>query len=204
MPACGQRARFRLAVADDATDEQVRVVERRSVSMGKRVAQFPAFVNRSRGFRGRMAGNSARKRELGEQSFHPVFILGDVGINLAVGALQVRVRHEGWPTVTGTGDVDHALVVLPNDAIEMDVDEVQSRRGAPVAQQPRFDVLEQQRFLQEWIVKQIDLADGEVIGRAPVSIHFPQQFRSQGCGHDVLPKRVTVSFSATPKPKSGR
>ena len=73
--------------------------------------------------------------------FMPCFVLRDVRIDLAVGAFQVGVGHQARPAVAGPGDVDHVQVVLLDDPVQVDVDEVQARRGAPVAQQPRLDVL---------------------------------------------------------------
>ena len=45
MPAGGERPRFRLAVADDAGDDQVGVVERGPVGVAQGVAEFAAFVD---------------------------------------------------------------------------------------------------------------------------------------------------------------
>jgi len=83
LPCGGQGAGFRLAVADDAGDDQSRIVEGRPEGMTEGIAKFTAFVDRARGGRGNVAGYSARKRELGEQFFQPGFILGDVRINIA-------------------------------------------------------------------------------------------------------------------------
>jgi hypothetical protein len=52
----------------------------------------------------------------------------------------------------GPGDVDHVQLALNDDAIEMRVDEVQSRRGTPVSQQPRLDMLAQQWLLEQRVV----------------------------------------------------
>ena len=45
MPACCQRPSLRFAVADDAGDYQVGVVECRTVGMREGVAEFAAFMN---------------------------------------------------------------------------------------------------------------------------------------------------------------
>ncbi len=45
MPAGGQRAGLRFAVADDAGDDQVWVVEGRAVGMREGVTKLAAFVN---------------------------------------------------------------------------------------------------------------------------------------------------------------
>ena len=90
LPGGGQRAGLGLAVADDAAGDQIRVVEDGSVGVGKRVAQLPAFVDRTRCLRGHMTGDASREGELLEEPLDPVFVLGNVGVVLAVRALQDR------------------------------------------------------------------------------------------------------------------
>ena len=75
LPCGRQRSRFRLAVADDAGDDQIGIVERRSEGMAERVAQLTALVNRPRSRRRDMAGDAAGKGELLEQLFQPGFVL---------------------------------------------------------------------------------------------------------------------------------
>ena len=113
MPAGGQRPGFGFAVADHAGDDQVGVVERRPVGMRQGIAQLAALVNRARRLGGDVAGNAAGKRELREQPLQAGFVLADVGVDLAVGALQVGVGNQRRPAVPGAGDVDHVQVVLP-------------------------------------------------------------------------------------------
>ena len=62
----------------------------------------------------------------------------------------------------------------------MHIEKVQPRRRAPVAQQPRLHVVQRERPLQQRIVFQINLADGEIVGGAPVGIHLGQNFRAEG------------------------
>jgi hypothetical protein len=73
--------------------------------------------------------------------------------------------------MSGTGDVDHVEVVLLDHPVQVDVDEVQTRRGSPVAEEPRLDVLLGQRLLEQRVVVKIDLADRQVVGGAPVRVH---------------------------------
>ena len=70
MPGRGQRTGLGLTVADDAGHDQVRIVEHGAERVAQRVAQFPAFVDRSRSRRRHMAGNASGKGELGEQLLH--------------------------------------------------------------------------------------------------------------------------------------
>ena len=107
MPARGQRAGLGLAVADDAGDDQVGVVEHRAKGMAQAVAQLAPFVDRAGRLGRHVAGNAAGKRELLEQPLQPRLVLGDVRVELAVGPFQIRVGHQRRPAMTGAGNVDH-------------------------------------------------------------------------------------------------
>ena len=54
----------------------------------------------------------------------------------------------------------------------MRIDEIQSRRGAPVAQQARLDVFQLQRLAKKRIFVEIDLPNGKIVGGAPIGVHF--------------------------------
>ena len=153
MPAGGQRAGFGLAIAHHAGHDQVGVVERRAVGVHQGITQFPAFVDGSGRFRRYVTGNAARERELGEQFFHALLVLGNSRISLAVAALQVSVGYYPRCAVTGTGDVNHVQVIFLDDPVEMDIDEVQTRCGAPVTHQARFHIFQRQRLFEQRIVE---------------------------------------------------
>ena len=93
VPAGRERAGLRFAVADDARDEQVGIVERRAECVRERVPQLAALVNRTRRLRRDMARNAAGEGELLEQPLHPVLVLRDVWVHFAVGAFQISVGH---------------------------------------------------------------------------------------------------------------
>ncbi len=80
-----------------------------------------------------MTGNSSGKGKLFEQLLQALFVLRDVRIELAVGALEVRVRDESGAAVAGTGEVDDIQIVVLDQAIEMDVDEVQTGGGSKMS-----------------------------------------------------------------------
>ena len=175
MPAGGKRSGFRFAVADDARDDQIGIVERRAEGVRQRIAQFSALVNRAGRLRRHVAGNAPGERELGEEAFQPLFVLRDVGIHLAVRLLQIRVGHHPGTAVAGAGDVDDAEVVFRDHAIQVRVHEVQPRRRAPMTQQARLDVCQRERCLQQRIVIQVDLPDGEVVRSPPIRVD-PAEF----------------------------
>src|SRR6516165_11293157 len=88
MPARRQRSSFRFAVTDDAGNDQIGVVERRSVGVRDGIAEFAALVYRTGRLRRHMARDAAGERELGEQALHALFVARDVRINLTVGSLE--------------------------------------------------------------------------------------------------------------------
>src|SRR3954471_6676634 len=72
--------------------------------------------------------------------------------------------------MAGSADVDDIEITRADRTVEMRIDEVQPRRGAPMAEQPRLDVVGLERLGQQRIVQQVDLADREIIGGAPVAV----------------------------------
>ena len=53
-------------------------------------------------------------------------------------------------------------------------------RRAPVAEQPRLDVLGAQRLAEQRVVEQVDLADRQVVGGPPVGVDQPQLVGVEG------------------------
>ena len=173
LPGGGQGAGFRFAVADDACDDQPRIVERGAEGMAQRITEFAALVNGSRRRRRHMARNAAGKRELLEKPFHTGFVLADVGINLAVAPLKIGVGDQGRTAMAGAGDVDHIEIVLSDRPVQMHVNEILPWRRSPVPDHQRFDMRQRERLTQEWIRVEVDLTDREVVCGAPVGVELP-------------------------------
>src|SRR5207249_6554580 len=74
-----------------------------------------------------------------------------------------------------TGDIDHAQIPLFDDSIEMDVDEVQSGRRPPMAEQPWLDMLALERLFEQRIIIEINLANRQIVRRSPIGIHPLEQ-----------------------------
>src|SRR4026208_1244211 len=110
----------------------------------------------TRGFGRGVTGNAARKRKLGEEPAHAVTVLPDVGVELCVAALEVGVGNYSWPAVSRAGNEQHIEIVSFDNPVAMCVDEIESRSGAPVPEQPHLDVLRLQRFGEQGIIAQID------------------------------------------------
>ena len=171
MPARRQRPGFRLAIANDTGNDQVRVVESGAVGVRQSVAKLATFVNRARRFRRHMTWDPAWERELGEESLHPLLVLRDVRIDFAISALKICICDYTGAAMPWAGNIDHIQVVIPDQPIQMNVDEVQAGGGSPMAEQPGLDVLFGQGLLQKRVVIEVDLADGQVIGGPPIRIH---------------------------------
>jgi len=103
---------------------------------------------------------------------HPV-------IDFGIGALKIGMGDKRGSTVTRADDEDGIELMLPDQPVHLDVDHVQTRRSPPVPEQARFDMLWLQGLPQQRILLQVDLANGEVIGRIPVAQHPVELVRSE-------------------------
>ena len=182
LPCGRQRAGFRFTVADNAGNDQLRIVERRAEGMAQGIAQLAAFVDRTGRCRRHMAGNAARKRKLLEQLFQPGFVLRNVRVHLGPGAFEIHIANQGRAAVTGTGDIDDVQIMLFDHPIEVNIDEILARRRSPMAHHQRLDMSKLQLLTQQRIVIKIDLSHGQVVCGPPVGVCFPQFLRSQGRG----------------------
>src|SRR5262245_23074529 len=106
--------------------------------MRQRISEFPALMDGAGRLRGDMAWDPARERKLLEESLHPLFVLRNVRVDLAVGPFQVCVRNQPGAAMARSGDVNRVEVVLLDDAVEMNVHEIQAGRRPPMAQQARL------------------------------------------------------------------
>ena len=100
MPRRRHRPGLGLAVADNASDDQIGIVERRAVGVGQGVAKLAALVDRARRLGRRVARNAAGEAELLEQALHAQRVPRDVRIDFAVGPLKPGVGHNPgapWP-----------------------------------------------------------------------------------------------------------
>ena len=84
-PRRGQGTGLRLAVADDARDDEVGVVERRTRRVGERVAELAALVDAPRRLHAHVAGHPTRARRTGGR---------------ACGCRRRRRRRAGRPRCT--------------------------------------------------------------------------------------------------------
>ena len=174
VPGSGQRAGLGLAVAHHAGGDQVGVVKHRAEGVGQAVTQLAALIDGARDLRRHVAGDAAGEGELLEQLFHALLILADVGIDLAVGAVQPVLGHHCVAAVAGAGQIDHIQVILVDNAVQMGIDEVLAGNGTPVAHDLLFDVFGLQRLLQQRVVQQIELPRGQKVGGTPPGVQLLQ------------------------------
>ena len=78
------------------------------------------------------------------------------------------------------GDVDRTQVAGANLPVQVRVEQIQARHRAEVAEQAKLDVLGLQRLAQQRVVEQVNLADRQVVGRAPVGVDQTQLVLGQG------------------------
>ena len=176
MPRCSERPGLRLAVTHDAGDDEIGVVERHAVSVGETVTQLAAFVDGARGFRSDVAPDMAGEGKLLEELLHPFRVLTLVGIDLGVGAFEIRrPQHPGramaWP-----GHENHVEVVLDDHPVEMYPNERQRRARAPVAEQPVLHIFSLQGLLEQRVILEINHSHRKVIACPPIGVHQFQLF----------------------------
>ncbi|CAM5683211.1 hypothetical protein MAUB1S_00078 [Mycolicibacterium aubagnense] len=183
MPTGRQRAGLGLTITDYACHQQIRVVENCAVGVRQRIAQLATLVDRPRNLGCDMTGNATREREFAEQRRHALSVAGNIGTSPAVAALQPGVGEQCRSAVSRPDDIHHIKIVVDDCAIQVRVDEIQPRRGAPVTQRAGLDVLPLQRSSQQRVVHQIDLADGEIVCSPPVRVHRSHSRRRQRLPH---------------------
>ena len=174
MPGGGKRTGFGLAVSYSDGNDEVRIVESRSVRMRDGIAQFAAFVNRTRRFRRAVRADSAGKRKLLEEFEQAGFVAALVGINLGVVAFEVAVGQRGRRAVTRAGDVHDIQVIFLDEPIQMNPNQRLSGIGPPMTKKPILDVLRLQGLAKQRIRAKIDHSCRQIIAGMPVSIDLSQ------------------------------
>ncbi len=102
--------------------------------MGDAVPQFASFMDGSWCFRGAVAADAARKRELPKERAHPINVLALVGVNLGICTLKVDGTKHARCTVAGAGQEDGVQVIFLDQAVEVNISEAQTGTGAPMTQ----------------------------------------------------------------------
>ena len=69
--------------------------------------------------------------------------------------------------------------MFPYHAIEVDIDEVEAWRRAPMTEKAGFDVFRPQGLAEQGIVVEIDLSDGKIVGGPAVGMRLLRFFRRE-------------------------
>src|SRR4029077_19958766 len=96
--------------------------------------EFASFMNRAWCFWSTVTANAPRKRELLEEFLQSGRILALVGVDLGVGALQVRRAQDARSAVSRPGQEDHVQIVFLDQTVQMNVDKCQTWARSPVAE----------------------------------------------------------------------
>src|ERR1700678_3547698 len=96
-----------------------------------------------------------------------------------VSALKVRIRVQRRTAMPGPCNINDICIVLFDDAIQMNVDEVLSRRSSPMPKQSGFNLCRSERFSQQGIFKKVNLPNTQIIRGAPVAVHAIEHVRRQ-------------------------
>ena len=203
MPRRGERPGLCLAVADDACDDEVGIVERGSIGVREAVAELAAFVDRARRLRRDVRADVTREGELLEEALHALLVFALVRIDLRISTFQVRGTEHARRAVTRAGHENHVEVVSLDHPIEMRPHERQRRARAPVAEQTLLHMLGLQRLLEQRVASEIDHAHREVVARLPPRIDETQLIareRTLRCGTGTHGRFHMFSLNVTQHP----
>ena len=132
-------------------------------------------------------------------------VIGDIGANLAIGVIKQGLGGARRATVTRAHQKHGVLLMIGNKTVYVAKQEVHARGGAPVAHQAMLDVgtakiAHLARFLIDEILAhqrigaQVNLADREVVGAAPVLLHPLELLAGNGCV-ELFPRRSDNGLS---------
>jgi hypothetical protein len=111
----------------------------------------------------------------------------NIRIEFGVAPLKIGVGYDSRSSMSWTDDVHHVCPMHADEAIQVNVDEIQPGRCTKVSEEPWFDVLNCQGPFKQRIIFEVDSANGKVIGCAPVSGIFlsPSSDRALGIKKDA-------------------
>ena len=172
--------------------------------MAERVAELAALVDGARRLGRKVARDATGIRELAEELLQASLVIGDVGTDLAVGAIEQRLGGAGRATVARAHQENSVLVVIGNEAVDVAEQEVNAGRGAPVTDQAVLNVrttkvahltgfLVNKVGAHQRVGAKVNLADGQVVRCAPIQVDA-LELGSRHLVAQLLPRR-SQSFS---------
>lgn len=105
-----------------------------------------------------MAGYASGEAELFKQKFQPIMVTRSVRIDLGVGAFEICMCDKSRTAMSRTDDIDHVEILTFDNAIQVDVDEIEAWCCPPMTNESRLHVLASQRFAQQRVIEEVDLA----------------------------------------------
>ena len=133
VPGGSKRTRFGLPISHTGQSNQIGIIEGSAAGVGKHVTKFPSLMDGARGFRGAVGTDVAGEGELFHEPTQAIGVLRFIGIDLAVGAIQVGWSKDSRGPVARPREVDHVEVVVPDNPIGVSPDERLTWTGSPVA-----------------------------------------------------------------------
>src|ERR1700724_2931401 len=91
-------------------------------------------------------------------------------MHVGISAFQVCAGVERWASMPGPRDVDEVGPRLPNQPVQMHIDEILPGGCPPMSEEPRFDVFFLQWLLYQRVIQQIYLAHAQIVRRVPVAM----------------------------------
>ena len=181
LPRSRERTGLGLAVAHHGHGQQARVVHDGAVGMAERVAELATLVDGTWRLGRKVARDAAGIRKLAEELLQAGLIIGDVGANLTVGAIEQRLGGAGGATVTRSHQENGVLVVIGDEAVDVAEQEVDAGRGAPVTDQAVLNVrttkvahltgfLVDKVAAHQRVGAKVDLTDGQIVRCAPIQV----------------------------------
>src|SRR3984957_14643463 len=131
MPGGCKRTGLRLAIAHGDGDNEIGIIERRSISMRDGVAKLAAFVNRTRRFWGAVRTDSSGKRELPEKLKQACFDRTLDGKDFREVGFEIAIGKCGGRSMTGAGDVYNIQVVVSDEPLQTNPNQRLAGIGSP-------------------------------------------------------------------------
>ena len=199
LPRSRKRTGLGLAVAHHGHGQQARVVHDGTVGVAERVAELAALVDGARRLGRKVARDATGVGELAEELLQAGLVIGDVGADLTVGAIEQRLGGAGGATVARAHQENGVLVVVGNKAVDVAEQEVDAGRGAPVTDQAVLNVratkvahltgfLVDKVAAHQRVRAKVDLTDGQIVRCAPIQVNA-LELGSRHLVAQLLPRR---------------
>ena len=199
LPRSRERTGLGLAVAHHGHGQQARVVHDGAIGVAERVAELAALVDGTGRLGRKVARNAAGIGELAEELLQASLVIGDVGANLAVGAVEQRLGSTGGTAVARTHQEDGVLVVVGDEAVDVAEQEVDAGRGSPVTDQAVLNVrttkvtrlaglLVDKVSTHQRVGAKVNLADGQIVRGTPIQVDT-LELGSRNLMSQFLPRR---------------